>query len=338
MLFLLGWRDAPASDLWPTFGMSTWVASLSISAWQFVTGRGLARKQALDDWTIKFSMPGLYALGHTLLAWQAHHVVWTLDNYFYAFDGLLPLPIAWAAKEFVSRIGWVSTSLEIVYATLTIMAFVLLRMERQDNAASGRLLCRWMLVGLIGFGLYAVAPGVGPNVAFYSKFQADLPAPGTVQLALVCHPSASARNAMPSLHAAWAFLLVIMALQMTAAALVGVTLFAFATVLATLGLGEHYLVDLVVALPFVVAVHGLVSLFDGYAKRKASAVATCIASSMIGAWLLILRFGIADLREYPWIASLLVLVTLTVSGWLIARMESSRGRPYPAAIAALLGR
>jgi membrane-associated phospholipid phosphatase len=61
------------------------------------------------------------------------------------------------------------------------------------------------------------------------------------------------RNAVPSLHSAWA-LLIWWSLRYSKNWMRGLaTVFLALTLLATLGLGEHYPIDLVVALPFAVA-------------------------------------------------------------------------------------
>jgi PAP2 superfamily len=58
-----------------------------------------------------------------------------------------------------------------------------------------------------------------------------------------------ARNAIPSLHSAWALLIWWSTRYCRAWTRLVATVFLALTPLATLGLGEHYLIDLVVALP-----------------------------------------------------------------------------------------
>lgn len=319
--YLLVWRQVPFAETLSAVGLSFWFASLFISGWKFLTGCGPERRRALDDGATKFALLGLFVLGHSLVAWTARYLPWTFDNYFYAFDGLLPFPIAQTIEKTVSSRRWAWSILEVVYYSLFVVAFAFIRMQYQNGTSSGHLLSRWLLVGLLGFGLYFIVPGVGPKVAFYLKANASLPVPANVPLALMHHGGSEPRNAMPSLHTAWAFLLVIVALRMSMAALIGAGVFAFATLLATLGLGEHYFVDLVVALPFVVAVHALVSLFDGHAGKRRSATVALAAGLLFTAWLPTIELGTGYLREIPWVASSFVLGTIIVSVWLVALME-----------------
>jgi hypothetical protein len=98
---------------------------------------------------------------------------------------------------------------------------------------------------------------------------------------------------------------------------IGALVFMIATLISTLGLGEHYLIDLVVAIPFTVAVDGLVSLISSTVTNRRQVVATIGGATITGAWLLVLRYGVESLRGTPWVASWLVLGTLAASGWLL---------------------
>lgn len=324
LVYLVGWRQIALAETLSAVGICFWFASLLISGQRFLTSRGAARIRALDDGTTKFALLGLFVLGHSLVAWKAQYLTWTFDNFFYAFDGLLPFPIAHTVEEAVSRRRWAYSILEVVYYSLFVVAFLFVRMQYQNGAPSGPLLSRWLLIGLVGFGLYFVVPGVGPKVAQYLQSSAGLPLPADVSLTRMHHAGLEPRNAMPSLHTAWALLLVIVALRMTTAALIGAGLFASATALATLGLGEHYFVDLIVALPFVVAVHAFVSLFDGHSERKLSAIVTTVAGLLVVGWLFILQLGTEYLREFTWIAPSLAIGTIVVSVWLVVRMEGRK--------------
>jgi hypothetical protein len=105
-----------------------------------------------------------------------------------------------------------------------------------------------LLTAILGPLGYSVVPAMGP--AFFWPHFPALPA------ALIdgATTSAAFRNAMPSLHFAVS-LLVAAALWClgTVARAFGVAFVAL-TVLATLGFGEHYVIDLVVAMPFAAAV------------------------------------------------------------------------------------
>ncbi|MFI5095207.1 MAG: phosphatase PAP2 family protein [Candidatus Acidiferrales bacterium] len=80
------------------------------------------------------------------------------------------------------------------------------------------------------------------------------------------HTANAPRNCMPSLHLAWALLILWYSpryLRIPSAVLVALT------ALATLGLGEHYAIDLVAALPFTVAVCALARFPFARIKQRA---------------------------------------------------------------------
>src|SRR5205807_3710022 len=100
-------------------------------------------------------------------------------------------------------------------------------------------------------------------------------------------PAPLPRNAMPSLHMAWAVLLWFNCRPLSPAARGLAVTYVALTVIDTLGTGEHYLVDLAVALPFSVAVQALWARVRGdtrYAVLAGGASLTLI-------WLVALRYG-----------------------------------------------
>jgi len=190
-----------------------------------------------------------------------------------------------------------------------------------NDRLSGWLISRWIVAALFGCALYFVMPGLGPAVAFDANYPGGLPDPAAVPLALFPASVMEPRNAMPSLHTTWAFLIAIIAWRIgRVPRIVGVLNLA-ATVIATLGMREHYLVDVVVAVPFTLAVHALLSLHDGTGWRNRAIAAAIGGVLLTAAWFLILFYGISLLRGAPWMASVLVVVTLIASGWLLVRLE-----------------
>lgn len=116
--------------------------------------------------------------------------------------------------------------LRSVYYGLPIFtAFVLITSPRRMSCAR-----TWLIAGLCAPPFYVAFPAVGP--------------------AHIGDPYAP-RNCVPSLHMTWALLCALyIAPRFRPVAIV----FAVMTALATLGTGEHYLIDLIVALPFTAAI------------------------------------------------------------------------------------
>jgi hypothetical protein len=128
--------------------------------------------------------------------------------------------------------GWVSDHaaclgiLHAVYGGLPLAAALILIVSARRTECMTAI----VLAGLIAPVFYVLFPAVGP--------------------AWVNIPDAP-RNCVPSLHMAWALIL---AVYSPSRLRVPAGLFAALTVCATLGLGEHYILDLVAAVPYTFAV------------------------------------------------------------------------------------
>jgi hypothetical protein len=321
LLFFCGWRQLPIISVLPHAGMGLWYGSLIVSGVQVLASRGQERLAALDLGAIRLLFPCLGVLAGFVLERTIPNVQSTYDNYFYAFDGLLPFPYAKATAELFSQHNWIRETFLLVYKSLFVAAMCFVMLEGQsDGRPSGRLISRWLVVAFLGGVLYFVLPGVGPVVAFYGRHPTTLPSPNDVPLSLMVHVD-GVTNAMPSLHAAWAYLIVMAAWRMKPMAFIVATAFMVATLIATLGLREHYFIDLVVALPFTIAVHGLLSFANWRTAKWENAVVTGSAAILTICWFFALCDGIAMMRGAPWVASACVTATIVVSVWFFLWIE-----------------
>jgi PAP2 superfamily len=90
-----------------------------------------------------------------------------------------------------------------------------------------------LIGGLVCWFFYAACPATGPW--YY----------------LAGMTSGAPRNCMPSMHLSWALMLAINARSRWR---YGLSIYAGVLAVATIGLGEHYLIDLIAAVPFTLAV------------------------------------------------------------------------------------
>lgn len=192
--------------------------------------------------------------------------------------------------------GWLPLELALVVAVAVRRALPAMR--------PGPILFACGLAGVLGAAAYWICPATGPRDAFPGF---PFLRPGPLPLAEISVAPRFPRNAIPSLHFTWAWLLwratrpVPWLHCLTLACLVGV-------VVGTLGFGEHYIIDLVVALPFAAAVEATVARM-GWAR-----VATGLA--VTSAWLLLFRHDRVLGMPAAWLA---VLGTLAVSLWVAPR-------------------
>lgn len=207
---------------------------------------------------------------------------------------------------------------------------------RRDRSARPRLLLAFVLLAYSGYALYFVVPMVGPRETwqFFAPHVA-FPPQGIPALPVVTfEPSASVpRNCMPSLHTAWSLAIYLETRRFSRAwGVFGLSWFV-CTELATLGSGEHWLIDLVVAIPFALLVYAIAA--NSLRTRRARWAGTGLAV-LTGAWLVALATEAVTLRAYPVLVGLAMLLTLPLSGMLGYALRlpcGSRGRVLRGAIA-----
>ena len=158
----------------------------------------------------------------------------TVDLRLLAADRLLfGFHPGFALGRLVLGVPHLHTTLNVWYQALGLGMIVCLTPLATSKSSIRTFLCSLMATGVIGAIVYFIVPAVGPIHAFsgYPFSSATLAVDGSV------------RNAFPSLHICWAVLVLLYAprgwARLLAVALVVMT------IAATLGLGEHYGVDLI---------------------------------------------------------------------------------------------
>ena len=257
----------------------------------------------------------------------------TDDAWLFAFDGSL----GFQPSFFVGRILYDSTVLTraalLTYLSLPFAMAVVCAWQVPVAARriSWHMLTVLLCAGIGGWLLYSVVPGTGPIYAFSQLFPwnslpyKDL---STFALQKVSLPTSIPRNAMPSLHVGWVVLLYWNSRKFPVVLRAAALLYLVLTVMATLGTGQHYLVDLIVSLPFALTVQSLVSYTLPHKSRRLISMATGFGLTM--AWLAMVRFGVPLALKSPAIPWMLILATVTLTLWLQAWMSE----PFSTRVAA----
>jgi hypothetical protein len=134
---------------------------------------------------------------------------------------------------------------------------------------------------------YLTVPVAGPRFVF-AGFPFDVPHLVPSDLRLLPLDSEIERNGVPSLHFASALLVWWNLRRLNWRLRAATGFFLVGTVLATLGLGEHYLVDLVIAVPFALALQaGLMA--PASASPRIRWLAVTVGTTLTLAWLAVLR-------------------------------------------------
>jgi hypothetical protein len=220
----------------------------------------------------------------------------TLDRYLYAADGSFGFQPGFAAGALLLRHQWLNLLCGLAYVNLPVLIMtVYLLVDRRNPADASRFIRLLTAVGLAGYCLYYFFPAAGSAVVFGSRFPFHPPDIASLSLEPV-RVEPAPRNFMPSLHTAWCIVICWSARGLTRfwRTIIGVIL-GF-TLLATLAC--HYFVDMIAAVPFTLAVYGLVEnrLPRNHPARR---LAFCAGAACFGTWLIVLRFGTALLLISP---------------------------------------
>lgn len=263
----------------------------------------------------------------------------TDDIWLYAFDGSLGFQPSFSlGRVMYDSILLTSTSMLIYLALPFAMAVVCAwQIQAEARRISWYMLTVLLLAGMGGWLLYNIVPGTGPIYAFGRDFPwRELPYRDLSRLGLekVTIPTTIPRNAMPSLHVGWALLLYWNSRRFPAALRAGMLAFLMLTVFATLGSGQHYLVDLVGSLPFALTVQAAALLVfheqstNGRLRADKSRlmIAGVAGLALTLSWLGIVRFGVGwalKSRVIPWG---LMLATSSTALWLRHWMSQAEDR------------
>ncbi len=276
----------------------------------------------------------------------------TDDAWLFAFDGSLGFqPSFTLGRVMYDSLLLTSTSM-LTYLALPFAMAVVCAWQIPAGARriSWYMLTVLLLAGLGGWLLYNIVPGTGPIYAFGRDFPwKELPYKDLWRLRLgkLTIPTTIPRNAMPSLHVAWVVLLYWNSKKFPAAMRAGVLAFLMVTVFATLGSGQHYLVDLVGSLPFALTVQAAAFLIfrdqsiggqpvagkSGSGRIMASKFRLMVAAvaglGLTLSWLAIVRFSVGMALKSPAIPWMLVLATsstaLLLRHWM-SQTDVSAGR------------
>jgi len=197
----------------------------------------------------------------TMLEWTSAAHPKTLDLYLLSFDYSLGVELASIAGRWYAQNSWVHIPSLIVYVGLAIPITVVYagRLVRLKEKALPAMLA-FLVTGPIGILFYNLFPACGPHALFQNGFPFH-PFPIEQASRLLLEPIAVAgpRNAIPSLHMGWALLAWWYSRGLSATERGLALAFLVVTTFATLGTGEHWFVDLIVAFPFALMIQGLCS-------------------------------------------------------------------------------
>lgn len=245
----------------------------------------------------------------------------TYDRLLYAFDLKFGSPPSWVMGRLFRAHAFLFLACAYAYNSLPLgmAACMWLRWRDRQNHVRASADLLWMAVslGIVGFLLYQVCPAAGPVYLFPKQFPYEVPS----LVGLSTKPAlmqAVPRNAMPSLHVAWMLLLFWNTRKRAWWICLIAAVYLVLTALATLGLGEHYLADLMVAPPLVAAVQAACTR----TAAKEKWIALAVGASITLVWLVAFRTGAAMLIApggLLWSLALLSFLVPVIVLWMLER-------------------
>lgn len=267
------------------------------------------------------------------LEWGARARPMVLDLYLFSFDASLHIQPAFLMGQWFARLPHFAAVSVIVYLALPVaIGLTFAGCVRRDRENAVPAVIAFLITGPIGACFYATFPALGPVHIFLNRFPWVALTEHEAQ-SLFLEPVAMAgpRNAIPSLHAAWIFLVFWYARKLSIVERVVAGGFVFFTLCATLGTGEHYFVDLVVAVPFTVMILAVTQIFHAREQRRPwGALLYGLLTTL--AWFCFLRYGFRVFWVSPVVPWLACLLTLISGGYGVGSLgqpvsEKEIGRP-----------
>src|SRR5271170_7870737 len=220
-------------------------------------------------------VPGILILASNHFAGYLHK--WTegahpntLDLYLYSFDASMHVPIAFLAGQAFEKWKIFGDVSFVFYVGLPFtLAVVYAGQAVRLRGRAIPIFIAFLIAGPIGGIFYNLFPALGPIHLFGERFPwQPLTTDQARRLLLEPVPLSGLRNAIPSLHMGWT----LMAWWYSRCLSVWERSIAFAfvafTVVATMGTGEHYFIDLVVAFPFVLFLQALCAVSLNWSDSK----------------------------------------------------------------------
>jgi len=265
-----------------------------------------AKPRGLRHWVNVLSAALILPMGNSIMPWASAQTIRLLPHIYdlqvVYLDATFGVQPSFMVADIFTRYPAFATICMGIYAAVIFPAALVGAMEAHYGRRMGLgALPTFLVIAGVGFAIYHILPVVGPAPYFAGAFpfvseHNFLPAP---------------RNAMPSLHTAW----VLMAFLATRGMSLPIRLItasaAVGTMIATLGTGEHYLTDLVVACPFVLLVRALCAS-ELPLMARARMGSFLVGAALLVVWGLAVR-GVIAPPPVPGLVPLTMLATVAIS-------------------------
>ncbi len=296
-------------------GLAGLIVVLCRCAWE----TGPARKELLRIAGALALLPALCWGSAIAVLLDIRITPFTYDRVLYVFDQRFVGAVGFALGQFLNEHVFIEYLCALVYNCLPVTLSILLALQAKDRMPGTADVRKvFIALGVAGFLLYHLCPAAGP-IHLVGKAFPYHPVSAAAFLAMPAPMGPSARNAVPSLHVAWSLVALASSLWRRRWTKIYCAFALLFTAVATVGLGEHYLIDLIVAFPLAAAVQ----LGCSGLQRNLAAVLLC--SGITLAWLAALRTGAALSFAAPPHSWVLAAITIALPTLLtLVKMRQSR--------------
>jgi hypothetical protein len=275
--------------------MMAWLSFAGLSSLVIFGVRAVWAKDAERKLLVLGYVPSLLFVvseyfADNLLHWTSANHPKVLDLYLFSFDSSLGIQFPFVMGQAFSAWPWLRLAGVLFYIGLPIPIAVvysgqLLRVREKAVPA----MAAFLATGPIGVIFYNLFPALGPVHLFGQGFPWH-PLSLAQAAGIVAQPVAmpGPPNAIPSLHMAWVLLVWWYSRGLSAWERAIALLFLFFTTLATLGTGEHYFIDLIVAFPFALLMMSLCA-FSLKLSDRSRILAFCAGFAGTLGWFALLR-------------------------------------------------
>lgn len=306
-----------------SWGSFLGIASLLVLGWRTLTAHGDSREEPASDLMAGACFLFFWVVFDIGLVLTTILIPHTYDQYLYAFDNSLGGQPSFLFGGFLFGRPTLWGITHVVYMAITLPIAMLYASQRCRGYANGYKVFPLLIAAATGgYLLYYALPAMGPAFAFSGAFPLSLPPVHLDGRDVVDLSHTAARNAIPSLHLGAALIVYWNSRAWPRLARVGLLLFVLATAFATLAIGEHYLVDLVVAFPVMLIFHAAAMTAVPLREpvRRIPMIAGLTATL---AWFLLLRFGSRLYLNWPTTVPWL-LAAVTVAGSCVLESRLAR--------------
>jgi len=238
----------------------------------------------------------------------------TFDLFLYSFDSSLRGQFSFLMGQVFWTWPWLRFACLVIYIALPLpLALVYAAHLRGKKENALAVMLAFLVTGPVGVLFYNMLPACGPVHVFGAAFPwHPLSTAEAMRMNVAPILVKGARNAIPSLHMTWVLLVWWNSRGLPRWVRSIALLFVVLTAMATLGTGEHYFIDLVVAFPFSLMVQALCSYtlpFRSGERRNAFLFGTFV--TLI--WLALLSFSIGIFWSSPVVPWAMIVATVVPS-------------------------